>query len=121
CNHIGVHLFCDIVDCPSAKTAAHVAAVIGLFLNQAETRLVAHIEPFHVSFLQILAKRGNRCEKLTLLDGKGTDLEVDWRTLLQQKQRFQERNGVFSTGQSDCYTVSIADHVETLDRLPHFS
>ena len=95
--------------------------MVRLLFNQFETWFVADVEPLHAALLHVIAKGGDGGKKLALFDGESADFEVDWRAFLQQKQRFKEGNGVFPAGQSDGNPVSIADHIETLDSLTHFS
>ena len=79
------------------------------------------IGPIHAAGLQIFAKRLNRAQKFSLLDGERADREVDGGALLQQKQRFEHGDRIFSAGKGDGHAIAIADHLEARDGLAHLA
>ncbi len=83
----------NLIHRAAAEAAAHVAAVIGLFLKQAQGRVVAMIGPVDSARFQVLAHGFEGTQEFTLLDGEGAHGELDRRALLHQQQGFEERGG----------------------------
>lgn len=47
-----------------------------------------------------------------MFDGKGADGEVDGGALTQQKEGFEEAEGVFAAGKADGDAIALANHLE---------
>ncbi len=88
-DDVGSQAAHDLIDRAAAEAAAQVAAVIGLFLEQAQRGVVGVIGPIHAAGLQIFAQRLDGPQEFPLLDGERADREPDGRAVAQQRQSIQ--------------------------------
>lgn len=120
-NHVGTEFSGEVVDGAAAETAAEIAAMAGLFVEQPQRGSVLNIGPIDTALAQIGANRFDGREEFALFDGEGTHAEFDGGALLQGQQRFEQCQRIFSSGDADGHAVAIANHAEAADRLADFA
>lgn len=116
-DDVGSEAADDLIDGAAAVAAAEVAAVIGLFVEEAEGGGVAEAGPGDSFFAQVFADGLDGAQEFTLLDGEGADGEVDGGAFLEQDEGFEQREGIFAAGEGDGHAIAVADHLEAVDRL----
>ena len=93
------------------------AAVIGLFLKQAEAGIVVVVGPINAAGLEVLTERSDGAEELALFDSKGTDGELDGAPAREQEQRFEQSDGVLAAAEAhgDRLSLPHAEYCNIID------
>src|SRR5579863_923390 len=94
--------------------------MIWLLFEKPERRPVLDIRPIHAALLQILAQRLDGTQKLALFHRERTHRKIHRRALRQQQQRFEQRERILATGQSNRDAIAVPDHLEPRHGLAHF-
>ena len=95
-DDVGVEFAGDLVNGTAAEAAAHVAAVVGLFFDEAEGGAVDVVAPGYAEGLDVFADGFDRREELALFDGKGADGEIDWGAFLQKQKGFEHGDRILA-------------------------
>ncbi len=119
-DDVGTQFAADLVDGAAAEAAAHVAAVVGLFLEQAQGGVVGVVFPGNAPALDVFADGLDRAEEFALFDREGAEGKVYRSAFLQQEQGFEQGDGILTTGHGYGDAVSVADHVEAMDCFAYF-
>src|SRR5487761_2600052 len=101
----------------SAVAAAQIAAVIRLFLKQAERRIVAMIRPVDAARAQILRHGLEWREEFSLLNGERANGKLHRRALLQQQKRVEHGERILAARQRHSHAIAFANHLEFRDGL----
>ena len=97
-DDIDPHALSDFVHGAATEATAHIAAMVGLFFEEAKAGAILKILPFDAASAKVLAKRLDGGEKFALFDGEGGDGKLDRGALLQQDERFEQGHGVLTAG-----------------------
>jgi hypothetical protein len=120
-DHVRAQALADLIDSPPAKTAAEVAAMIGLLIEEAEGRVVGVVAPIDAARLEVLCHGFEGAQEFALLHSERAYGKLNRGAVAKPEQRFKQRERILTAGERHRHAIAIADHPEASDRIAHFA